>query len=114
MAWTVNNLPAMRETQDGSLGWEDMLEEEVATHSSILAWKIPWREVPGRLQSWGHKESDMTEQHFTFIKRLFNSSLLSAIRVLSSVYLKLLIFLLAVLIQLGVIQPSILHYILCI
>ena len=41
MAWTVNNLPAMRETQDGSLGWEDPLEEKMATHSSILAWKNP-------------------------------------------------------------------------
>ena len=44
----VNNLPAM---QVLSLGWEDPLEKEMATHSSILAWKIPWREEPGRLQS---------------------------------------------------------------
>ena len=44
-----------------SLGREDALEEEMATHSSILAWKIPWIEEPGRLQSWGCKEPDMTE-----------------------------------------------------
>ena len=44
-----------------SLGWEDPLEEGMATHSSILAWKIPWAEEPGSLQSMGHKESDMTE-----------------------------------------------------
>ena len=50
------------------LGSEDPLEEEMATHSSTLAWKIPWAEEAGRLQSpWGHKESDMTEQlHFHF------------------------------------------------
>ena len=47
----VKNLPAMRETQVLSLGWEDALEKGMATHSSILAWKIPWTEEPGRLQS---------------------------------------------------------------
>ena len=47
----VKNLPAMRETQVRSLGWEDALEKGMATHSSILAWKIPWTEEPGRLQS---------------------------------------------------------------
>ena len=52
MAQTVKRLPAMRETQLRSLGWEDPLEKEMATHSSILAWKIPWME-PGRLQSMG-------------------------------------------------------------
>ena len=46
-------LPAMRETQVRSLGWEDPLEKEMATHSSILAWRIPWMEEPGRLQSMG-------------------------------------------------------------
>ena len=45
-----------------SWGQEDPLEEEMATHSSILAWRIPWTEDPSRLQSMGHKESDMTEQ----------------------------------------------------
>ena len=43
----------MRETRVQSLGWEDLLEKEVATHSSILAWRIPWMEEPGRLQSKG-------------------------------------------------------------
>ena len=51
----------MQETQIQSLGWEDPLEKEMATHSSILAWEIPREEEPGRLESPGHKESDMTE-----------------------------------------------------
>ena len=49
----VKNPPAMQETQVQSLGQEDPLEEEMATHSSILAWRIPWTEEPGRLQSMG-------------------------------------------------------------
>ena len=49
----VKNLPAMQETQIQSLGWEDPLEKELTTPSSILAWKIPWTEEPGRLQSTG-------------------------------------------------------------
>ena len=49
----VKNLPAVGETQGQSLGQEDPLEEEMAPHSSILAWKIPWTEEPGRLQSIG-------------------------------------------------------------
>ena len=49
----VKNLPAMCETQVRSLGWEDPLEKGMATHSSILAWRIPWTEEPGRLQSMG-------------------------------------------------------------
>ena len=49
----VKHLPAMRETRVLSLGQEDPLEKEMATHSSILAWKIPWTEEPGRLQSMG-------------------------------------------------------------
>ena len=49
----VKNLPAVGETQGQSLGQEDPLEEEMAPHSSILAWKIPWTEEPGRLQSMG-------------------------------------------------------------
>ena len=53
MALTVKNLPAMWETQVGSLGREDPLEKGMATHSSILAWEIPWMEEPGRLQSTG-------------------------------------------------------------
>ena len=49
----VKHLPIMQETQVRSLGREDPLEKETATHSSILAWKIPWTEEPGRLQSMG-------------------------------------------------------------
>ena len=49
----VKNLPAMQGTQVHSLGWEDPLEKEMATLSSTLAWKIPWMEEPGGLQSMG-------------------------------------------------------------
>ena len=49
----VKNLPTMRETPVQSLGWEDPLEKRMATHSSILAWRIPWTEEPGELQSMG-------------------------------------------------------------
>ena len=49
----VKNLPVMQKTRGRSLGWEDPLEEGMATHSSILAWKIPRTEEPGRLQSMG-------------------------------------------------------------
>ena len=60
MAQSVKNLPAMQETQVQSLGWEDPLEKEMATHSSIFAWGIPWTEKPGGLQSLGLQELDMT------------------------------------------------------
>ena len=53
VAQIVKNLPAMQETWDLSLGWEDPLEKGMATHSSILVWRIPWTEEPGRLQSIG-------------------------------------------------------------
>ena len=56
MAQRLKHLPAMREIWVQSLGWEDPLEKEMATHSSILAWRIPWTEEPGGLQS-----TDMTE-----------------------------------------------------
>ena len=49
----VKHLPTMQETRVQSLGREDLLEKEMATHSSILAWRIPWMEEPGRLQSMG-------------------------------------------------------------
>ena len=49
----LKNPPAMQETQVLSLGWEDPLEKEMAIHSSILAWEIPWTEEPGGLQSMG-------------------------------------------------------------
>ena len=51
MAQMVKNLPAVQETQAQSLGREDPLEKEMATHSSVLAWRIPWTEEPGGLQS---------------------------------------------------------------
>ena len=50
---SVKSLPAMCETQVQSLGWEELLEEGMATHSSILAWRIPWTKEPGGLQSMG-------------------------------------------------------------
>ena len=62
VAQTVKHLPTMWETWVQSLGQDDPLEKGMATHSTILAWRIPWMEEPGRL------ESDMTEQlHFTYI-----------------------------------------------
>ena len=68
VAQTVMRLPTMRETLVQSLGWEDPLEKEMATHSSTLAWKIPWTEEPGSYSPWGRKESDTTEQlDFTYI-----------------------------------------------
>ena len=64
VAQMVKRLPTMWETWVQSLVREDLLEKEVATHSSILAWKIPRMKEPGGLHSsWGHKESDMTERH---------------------------------------------------
>ena len=60
MAQMVKNLPAMQETQVRSLGQEDSLEKGMATHSSILAWRIPWTEEPGGLQSMG-LQSNTTE-----------------------------------------------------
>ena len=62
VAQTVESLPAMWETRVRSLGWEDPLEKNMATHSSILAWKIPWMEEPGGYSPWGRKELDMTER----------------------------------------------------
>ena len=58
----VKNLSARQEIQVPSLGWEDPLEKGMATNSSILAWRIPWTEEPGGLQSMGHKQLDKTEQ----------------------------------------------------
>ena len=66
----VKNLPAMRETWFRSLGWEGPLEEGIATHSSILAWEMPWTEEPGRLQSMG-SQSDKTELLTTYRFFLF-------------------------------------------
>ena len=61
MAQMGKNLPAMQETLVQFLGWEDPLEKRMATHSSTLAWRIPWTEEPDGLQSMGCKESDTAE-----------------------------------------------------
>ena len=72
VAQIIKNLPGMRETWVPSLGWEDPLEKGTTTHSSILAWRIPWTVEPGWLVRGGHKESDTTE-----CLSLFPSSILS-------------------------------------
>ena len=64
----VKRLPIMRETWVRSLGWEDPLEKEMAIHSSILAWKIPWTEELAGYSPWGRKELDTTEQLHSHIK----------------------------------------------
>ena len=61
VAQMVKRLPTMQKTRVQSLGREDLLEKEMATHSSILAWKIPWTEEPVGYSPWGRKESDTTE-----------------------------------------------------
>ena len=61
LAQSVKNLPAMQESWVRSLDREDPLEKEMATHSSSLAWRIPWTEEPCGLQSMGSQESDTTE-----------------------------------------------------
>ena len=65
VAHLVKCLPAIQETQVSSLGWEDPLEEGLATLSIILAWRIPWTEEPGGLQSMGCKELDTIEYTHT-------------------------------------------------
>ena len=74
MAQQVNNSPVMQETQVWSLGWENPLKEEMAIHSSILAWKIPWTEELGGLQSKGsqrvgHGWVTKHKHRFYFIKK---------------------------------------------
>ena len=67
MAQTVKRLPTMWEIWVQSLGWEDLLEKEMATHFSILAWEIPWTEEPGRLQSRGSQsQTRLSDFTFTF------------------------------------------------
>jgi len=70
VASMVKNPPAMRETWVRSLGWEDLLEEGMATHSSILAWRIPWTEEPGGLQSIGLQRTghDWETKHNPLLK----------------------------------------------
>ena len=70
MAQMVKNLPAMWETWVQSLGWEDPLEEGMATHSSVLAWRIPWTEEPGGLQSMGSQRVRQDCATFTFTSDL--------------------------------------------
>ena len=65
----VKNLPAMQETRVQCLGWEDPLEKEIATASSIIAWTIPWIGEPGGLQSMGLQASNTNEQ--AYIHKLF-------------------------------------------
>ena len=68
----VQSLTAMQETRVRFLGREDPLEQEMAMHSSILAWRIPWTEEPGRLQFMGLQESGTTEQLTLIYTYLFN------------------------------------------
>ena len=70
MAQRGKNLPAMQETQVQALGWEDPLEKEMATHSSILAWEIPWTEEPGGLQSMGVTKSQTQLSDYHTHKRV--------------------------------------------
>ena len=68
MVLMIKNLPAVQGAQVQFLGQEDPLEKGMATHSSILAWEIPWTEEPSWYSPWGYKQSDMTEHlsfHFT-------------------------------------------------
>ena len=67
VAQTVKNLPAMQETWVWSLGWEDPLEKGIAPHSSIFAWRIPWTEELGGLQSMGSQRVRYNQATFTFI-----------------------------------------------
>ena len=89
VAQRIKHLPAMRETRVQSLVWEDPLEKEMATHSSIFAWRIPWTEEPGRLQStgWQRVGHDWASSfHFTSPKiKSFNSTELHP----ASIFIKL-------------------------
>ena len=67
MAQTVKNLPAMWETRVQSLGWEDPLEKGMDTHSSTLAWRIPWTEELGGLQSLGSQRIEHDRSDFTHL-----------------------------------------------
>ena len=80
MIQTIKNMPAMQETRLLSLGKEDPLEKGMATHSSILAWRIPWTEEPSRLQSMGSQESDMTATCTLFSQWLYFFSQMEVLR----------------------------------
>ena len=78
MAQSVKNPPAIQETQVQSVGEEDPLEKEMATHSSILSWKVPWTGEPAGCSPWGHTEWDTTKRvnhrHGRFSWRVVNES----------------------------------------
>ena len=74
MAQRVKCLPALREIWVQSLSWEDPLEKEMATHSSTLAWKIPWTEEPGRLQYMGLAKSILYSVLYVKFERSFKNS----------------------------------------
>ena len=76
VAQMVKRLTTMWETRVQSLGWEDLLEKEMATHSSFLAWKIPWTEEPGRLQSMGSQRDTTEWLHFHFSCTLETNTIL--------------------------------------
>ena len=85
----------MQETWVQSLGWEDLLEKEMAPHSSILAWKIPWTKEPAGYSPWGHKELDTTERlHFHLVIPLWHCPSLASFSVEFNVSFSRLIFLL--------------------
>ena len=82
MAQMVKNPPAMWETWVQSLGWEDPLEKGMATHSSILAWRITWKEEPGRLQSMGWQSlTRLSNFHLELESTLFSHQLEIGIKV---------------------------------
>ena len=80
MAQTVKNLPEMQETWVQSLGWEDPLEGGMATHFSILAWRIPWTEKPGGLQSRGPQRAGHDRATNTFSFTVGDSESLQSLR----------------------------------
>ena len=89
VAQRLKHLPGMRKSQVQSLGQEDPLEKEMATHSSTLAWRIPWREKPGRLQSMGLQRVGhdwATSLHFTFVKPEFDFILIQPFFTTQSCY----------------------------
>ena len=73
----VKNLPAMWKTCVRSLGWEDPPEKRMATHSSVLAWRIPWTEEPGRLTFTSHNEYENDDRSGFFFLILLNNSIKS-------------------------------------
>ena len=78
MAQTIKHLPTMRETQVQSVGQEDPPEKDMATHSSTLAWKIPWTEEPDRLESMGsHTIERLHSLHFSLAIFLVSNNLLT-------------------------------------